>query len=521
MNLSPGLEVPPLFRCASDTPDAPLLGYHDGISSWTLNAAADPDGLRQAFVSHHERAHHQLHAGSAWGTAMLVTGLADENGQVAADLWQDLARACLETHEAYATFAAVAQVRDGLDVLVGNLRYLQYLRRAHVIADVFDNQVADAGLHLIMHLLMTPQALLDLGPDDLRRPGTVEQLIRDHAPDQRFAALRRQLADDALRDSLRELIPAEDAVMDIGAVCALLTGAGIDTPEPDAVSTWITGTIEVLRPMHPGLIAEPLGTSDRLTSLLDDQQRERVQMHHDVLPLRQIVPADDGSFPVAQFARTAPDLGAHLWLAWLHPGFLRRQFDTGDQALGEKSSLGLLACDRTHGDPHASRLTWPSVPPGPAAHSLRRSGHPVTPLLFSTWRSLDSTPDGVDFRGFEPAFVLIDGNVLAFLQKTVASDGQAKWSVVGTSGDRTIDVLAIEEQRVKGVISLLVCSSPTGKLVTNWMRQHPHTFQHDTGAFQPLRPQLWALTKHLLGTFWIFDLHGWDPTEQDTPPVSR
>jgi hypothetical protein len=103
----------------------------------------------------------------------------------------------------------------------------------------------------------------------------------------------------------------------------------------------------------------------------------------------------------------------------------------------------------------------------------------------------------------------------------VARGGKAKWSVVGTSGDRTIDVLAIEEQRVKGVFSLLVCSSPTGKLVTNWMRQHPDTFDHDTGSFLSLRPELWALTKHLLGTFWIFDLHGWAPTEEETPPDGR
>ena len=61
-----------------------------------------------------------------------------------------------------------------------------------------------------------------------------------------------------------------------------------------------------------------------------------------------------------------------------------------------------------------------------------------------------------------------------------------------------VRLLEIEEQRVKGVVSLLVCSSPTGKLITSWMRQHPDTFEHDTAAFQPLRPHLWALTKHLL-----------------------
>ena len=40
--------------------------------------------------------------------------------------------------------------------------------------------------------------LLALGPDDLRRPDDAEQLIRGHAPDERFAVLRTALASDAL-----------------------------------------------------------------------------------------------------------------------------------------------------------------------------------------------------------------------------------------------------------------------------------------------------------------------------------
>lgn len=510
MNGTYSHRLPPLFQCAGDAPDRPLLGFHDGISSWTLNAAADPEGIRQTFVSHHERAHHQLHAGSAWGTAMLVTGLTDEEGTVAAGLWLDLAQACIETHEAYATFAAVAQVSNGLDLLLGNYRYLQYMRGAQAIADVFDERVADAGLHLAMHLLMCPRALVGLEPDELRRPDIVKQLIDDHAPDKRFALLRARLAGGAVRHELRELLSDVETVVDVSAVAAVLSRAGVDTPGPDAVNAWISGIVDSLRSAHPSLVTESMGTGDRLTALLDDQQRERVQMHHDVLPLRRIVPEGDGSFPTSLFARTAPDLGAHVWLTWLHPGFLQRQFDAGGQALGDECSLGLLACDRTHGDPHASWLDWPSVPPGPAALSIRRSGKPIKPLLFTTWRSLDNSPDDTDFRGFEPAFVLIDVNLLAFLQETVNRGGHAKWSIVATSGDRTVDVLALEEQSVSGVISLLVCSSPTGRLVTNWMGQHPDTFAHDTSTFEALRPELWALTKHLLGTFWIFELHSWD-----------
>ncbi|HEX8509312.1 MAG TPA: hypothetical protein VF635_07430 [Propionibacteriaceae bacterium] len=503
-------DVPPLFRCADDQLEAGLLGHYDGISSWTLNAAADPSGGRQSFVSHHERAHHQLHAGAPWGTAMLATGLTDKGARVAVSQWEDLARTCLETHEAYATFAAVAMVPNGLDALTGNLRYLQHLRNAKTVAEVFNESVADAALHLVMHLLMSPQALINLTVDDLRRPEPIERLVRNHAPDRRFALLRRELGDDAFRRRLRGLTSSDDgSVLDVEAFAEVLTRAGIPTAAPDAVHEWTTAVLVALRQVHPSLISEDVGTTDRLTSLLEDQQRERVQMNHDRLELRTVVPAQDGSFPIPLFARTAAELGPHIWLAWLHPDLLRRQFVVRDDTLGDKSSLGLLACDRTHEEAHASWLPWPAVPPGMAAHLIRRSGQPLQPLLFTTWRTLETTPDETDFRGFEPGFILIDTDVLTFLTETVARRGQVTWSVVGASGDRTVDVLALEERSVKGVISLLVCSSPTSQLVSSWMRRHPETFRQDSSAFQLFRPQIWALTKHLLGTFWIFDMHGW------------
>jgi hypothetical protein len=73
------------------------------------------------------------------------------------------------------------------------------------------------------------------------RPDTVEQLIRDHAPDERFAVLRTALANDALRHSLRELICDEDTVVDVGAVSTLLS-VRLSTPRS-------------LRPSTPGLPA--------------------------------------------------------------------------------------------------------------------------------------------------------------------------------------------------------------------------------------------------------------------------
>ena len=252
MTVGVALDLPPLFRCTGDT-DA-LLGHHDGVSSWTLNVAADPAASRQMFVSHHERAHHQLHSGTPWGMAMLVAGLADGSGEVAAAAWRSLAEACTQTHEAYATFAAVALTDDGLDALAGNLPYLQHLRRARAVAVPFDDRVVDTAFHLIMHLLMAPGALLELDADDLRQTTAVDVLVRDHAPDRRFARLRAALTDRNVVSRLNALIPGDpEAVVDMGAVAAMLGDLGITTPPQIATNTWTIDMIAALSPLHPDL----------------------------------------------------------------------------------------------------------------------------------------------------------------------------------------------------------------------------------------------------------------------------
>lgn len=506
-----------LFSCAGDPARGGLLGHHDGISSWTINAAADPQGTQQAFVSRHEAAHHRLHSGTPWGLAMLATGLADAEGHVCSDLWLSLGNACTATHEAYATFAAVSQVEAGLEVLSTNLIYLQHLGRANALAAIVTGPGGDVVVDLLMHFLMTPHALLKLNLSELRTSGVVAGLIATDAPDVRFDLLRKRLAQDPeLGRTLSHLVlGAPDHVIKLDTVAEVLTEVGISTPASHAVNAWSSSIIDQLRSVHPSLVAEQLGTVDQLTALVDDQQRERVQMHHDPLPLRVVLAEPGGNFPVAEFARTAEGLGVHVWMAWLHSGFLSRQFRVAEDAdlLVQGPCLGLLSCDRTHGDPHASWLPWPTVPPGTAAHGISIRGD-ISPLLFTTLRTLGATPADVDFRGFEPAFILIDSDVLAFLQRCVDRDAQMYWAVIGSSGDRTIDVLAFETAQIPGVVHILVCTAPTGRLVASWIRRLPKTFANDSSWFNKYRDQLWALTRHLLGTLYIFDLHGWGTETQ-------
>ncbi len=64
-----------------------------------------------------------------------------------------------------------------------------------------------------------------------------------------------------------------------------------------------------------------------------------------------------------------------------------------------------------------------------------------------------------------------------------------------------------------GVVYVLVCTAPTGHLAAAWLLDRPGRCDRDDSRFGPYRPALWALIEHLIGTFWILDLYGW----QDRP----
>jgi hypothetical protein len=497
----------PALACAADAQlGHVLLGYHDGIDSWTVNVAADGAGPQQTFVSFHEAAHHRLHSATPWGLAVLSAGVPGPDRVVATARWLELLGACRRTHEVYATWAA-AERSDSDAFFAKNLLYAGYLRDARSLAETISAQppIAERGLDLLIRLVMAPAELRELDLTLLRSPQLT--LEGSQLPDRRLATLEGGLEGSALQSELRDALDVPlDSPLELDAVLAALAAMGLDTMTFAEQTEWTERIVAELSLEHPGrylVVAE--GSGDRLADALDDQQRERIQMHDEPLPLRVVQPEQDGRFPVEDFARAGEGIGKHVWLTWLHPGFLRRQFLTSELA-SDEPVLGLLSCDRVHGSPHASWFGFPAVPPGLAARAVA-SGD-VVPLLFTTLRTLDSTPDEVDFRGFEPAFVLIDSDLLAFLQRSAEDDEPLIWSVVGSTGSRTIDVLVFERAAAPGVLYLYVCSAPTGRLTAAWLSANEGRCTHSDRHFEDLQSRIWALVEHLVGTLWMFDLHG-------------
>jgi hypothetical protein len=497
----------PVLACAADAQlGHALLGYHDGIDSWTVNVAADGAGAQQTFVSLHEAAHHRLHSATPWGLAVLAAGVPGPDRVVATARWLELLGACRRTHEVYATWAA-AERSDSDAFFAKNLLYAGYLRDARGLAETISAQplIAGRGFDLLIRLVMAPAALCKLDRAFLRSPGLA--LERSQLPDHRLAMLESGLEGSALQSELCDALDVPlDSPLELDAVLAALAAMGLDTMTFAEQAEWTERIVAELSLEHPGrYLVVAVGSGDRLTDALDDQQRERIQMHEEPLPLRLVQPDEDGRFSVEDFARAGEGIGKHVLLAWLHPGFLRRQFLTSE-LVSDEPMLGLLSCDRVHAPPHASWFAFPAVPPGLAARAVA-SGD-VVPLLFTTLRTLDSTPDEVDFRGFEPAFVLIDSDLLAFLQRSVEDDEPLIWSVVGSTGSRTIDILVFERAAAPGVLYLHICSAPTGRLTAAWLLAHEDSCTRDDHRFDDLRSRIWALVEHLAGTLWMFDLYG-------------
>ena len=485
-----------------------LLGYHDGIDVWTVDISADPGGRQQYFVSRHESAHHRLHSATPWGLAALACGVPDRNGYVARDSWVAIVDACRRCHEIYATYAAWRAVPDADEILRGNFRYLSYLRDGLFMADSLGrlSEEGDVAVELLLRMAMAPQALALLDLKGLQ--SSVMQLPLEARPDFRLDRILVAIEDDegfvtTLRDALRV---ENDESLDLGLIRAELTRIGAPTLEPHEESEWTESIVAELDEVHPGryVIESKFGT-DRLSELFDDQQRERVQLHPHPLPLRTVMPDANGRFDVKEFARIASGIGKHVWLTWLHSGVLIRQFEPAEVP-ADKCMLGLLSCDRTHGEPHASWFPFPDVPPGIAARSF--VGSDVEPLLFTTLRSIEAAAESDDFRGFEPAFVLLDSDVLGFLRRS-EEGGSMVWSVIGSTGDRTVDILLLEQVAIPQVVYMYVCTAPTGHMCARWMRSRSEAFVHDPRHFEQFAAHAWALVEHVLGAFFLIDLHGW------------
>lgn len=314
-------------------------------------------------------------------------------------------------------------------------------------------------------------------------------------------------AASAVRRALRlELVDSGYPFWD--DLCRLLGELGVETTAATEQRAWAQEMVADFDRMWDQsgatgrrrvLLEDATAPTDQLTALVDTHQRERLRLHAKPLELRTL---DLSTSILRDFVRPGEDGKPFVVLSWLHTGFLRRHFSSVPTE--DRLITCLISVDRRHGAGHALIMEIPDSP-AEANAVLARS---VATTRFTTLRTLEATADDVDFRGWELSFVLIDSDVLAFLEHTSNDPYGAVWSVINIGIDRHVDVVTLRRHANPSVVHMLPCSAPTGRMVGAWMNERD-AFTQDAAAFEDVREQAFDLLRILLGALWIVDLHGW------------
>lgn len=508
-----------VFRCATDPVGHGVVGYHDGVDSWTLDLASGMGGSFQSFVSLHERSHQALHETTAWGTAMTILGLvpvADQPDR-ASRFWEWMGRGCRETHEQFATLAAVESSTEGLNHLAGNYAYLQYYRSAvGLLAPLTHDVPWVAAADLMYRLVMSPAWLLELDLsalldcDHYTSPGTT--------PDEALTDLRHALSDETTVTGLLSAMAGQPTYGERWDAAALaLRPHGIRLHDWAAYEAWVPAIIlEYNKRRGRAVVLVDSTTGDPTLSRIEAMQRERLTLHAGPLALTWAKAQNPGpSLSPAQIARTHEELGPHVVLAWLHPEVLRKQ-SVGVPDAWAAPRLGLLACDRRI-DP--SLLLWvdfDDAPPSVVAASIRKT--PFAPLLMTTLYTLQASDGSIDFRGWAPVFVSVDTPIVEFLESALSREEVLSYWVLGTGGSRYLNHVVVQFNDDSALNFVYTCSVMTSRAVDDWLtgkegvtRRSAEEFTHRAG--------LAAFIEHLVGSFWLLELGRWPaaPPEQDGP----
>lgn len=438
----------------------------------------------------------------------VVAGRPDHAG--ARRVWRGLAEGCRTTHEVFATYFAVLLDDTNPQLLTGNTVYEHYLSVGAELRDRMPGPPTLPHLHVdsLLRAVMCPSQLLGLDPGAVLRL-CLRDVREGWLPDERLRRLRAVLAGNAQIPR-----PPAAAGADFGyasyrdEIAAYLSAHGLPSMSVAEYRDWTVALFRAAQDAGIGAFEVIDGPRDVIDSLFDDYQRERLRLWDEPLPVVPVSPADEG-WKITWLARGHQDLGAHAWLVWLRGDLFRRQFTVPDDLVpGSRPFLGFLAVDRTHGTPVARLWPFDLLSPAVVALALKRSaGLPI--VFFTTLATILDSSDTDDFRGIEPAFVLIDTNFTAFLDRSREGGATLTYRTGRLGGDRNLVVFVIENSDHTGVIYLLTASLAASEVIRAYLDRLPESqVRLSETTAERYEPYLDALIRHLLGSFYQLDLYG-------------
>jgi hypothetical protein len=425
--------------------------------------------------------------------------------------WRWLAESCRTTHEVFATYFAVLLDETHPRLLAGNTTYEGYLAVGDELrARLPHHELSHLHVDALLRAAMAPRQLLSLSPE--RTLGLLLRDIRDEwLPDERLSRTRMLLSTGSPPDLPRPGIHAGDEHGYAGYrddVAQYLTSMGLPTMTVAEDRDWTKAMFSAAEAAGVGTFEIIEGPRDVIDSLFDDYQRERLRLWPSPLPLVAVSP-DDADWDITWLARGHRDLGTHAWLVWLRGDLFRRQFTVPDELVpGTRPFLGFLAVDRTHGTPVARLWPFPLLSPSVVAEGMKRAT--ARPVVFlTTLATILDSADTDDFRGIEPAFVLIDINLTAFVERSRDGGATLLYRVGHVEGDRNLALFVIENSEHPGVVYLLAASLAATQVIRTYLDRLPNTrVVSSEAAAARFNPYLDALMRHLLGSFCQLDLYG-------------
>lgn len=495
----------PVFACASDVVGHGLLGYHDGVDRWSLNLASGLAGSVQSFVARHERAHDALHVTTAWGTAMIMAGLGASAATTTA--WHWLGAHCLQAHEQFATYTSVEATPDGLDHLAGNFLYLNYYRAARAMVQRFDAEpLQRATVDVAYRLAMSPRWLLAQTATSLRsEPFDTGGLP---TPDLVLEGFRSLFADAAFVLRWTECLRGSTTYGERwDRAAGLLDESGSLLIRWQEYEEWLPGVIDQNNALPGrGVVLVDRSTVDPLATLMDTMQHESLVLHDERLVFDwSSVPEVEERHKPAAFARSHHGFGPHVVLAWLHPDVLRKQF-SGVPEAWDDARLGFFGSDRRPHPPVQLWCDFGDAPPSIIAQAVRSTRFSV--LTFTTLRTLQESPTTIDFRGWDPTFILIDVPVVDFVQDNLAKGISIEYWITGTEGSRYLDHVVLQLDGESALNFVYSCSTLASRAMGNWLASLESVHVSPNLSY-PHRDALAAFLEHLIGSFRVLELGRW------------
>ena len=494
-----------MFRCETDQYGGIVFGAYDGIRNWQVNSFATIEVVQQELISAHEERHLRLQQGTPYGAALAILGAAVRDGNQSMEGWATSIDRCREVHETYATYMSVAHVPNSLNVLSGNLAYLEYWS----VGDALHDRVNATGaglqiLEILFHQLMSPRpaALAAVAAPAHLVPAL--RLVRGQSPNDRLRHVVRIARSEPrfVSDLIDAVSLGRSIEAQLDEVASLLEQAGLPTlatDEQDALSREIQDVFNSgEHGHHATLTARSRATS--LEDQLDYIAAERIHLHPERLPL--LVGTEswpEGVHPLTPFARDNPGVGPHIWTVLLTGDALRRQFDS---AIEDGIYLGFLSCDRDGASGLVDTPTAFFMPimgtPELATRELAEVG--LRTLTMTTLSSISGVVRSMPFSASEPLFVIVDEAVRPFLM-ALRDEGRILWATVALGGDRLLHAVVLTVDDGRPLHFLWVGTIYPLKPILEWLRRESAAFVYVGDDYPDVKDELFAVLKHLVGTF--------------------